>query len=409
MKQKVKEINNNDIYQKIWLKNFNLLREYVESHDGQFPPHSKDSLFYFLDTQKRRFSKGTLSPERKALLDTLGDWNFGADYENRWNAKFNQLKDYVERYDAFPKSKEGELGCWLVHQRQCLVNNKLSNKRIERLDSLGDWRGYTMDDKKNKDLKNETNEKLKRYQETHDESIKKEIVLDNMRLVFKVLRSMKLSVANPDLLQAGYLGLITAVDKYDFSKGAFPSYAFCYISGNIKKELYFLNGVSRTYADFYKVLREVEEEYGESLLDNPNLAIITAQRLVKTGRVHKNYYEETVRKILVLKPCSLEELEEDQNCYNLGYEVNDSDINSVYDNEAAKIINEQVSELTGRRKEIVELYYGLNGNDPHSMYEIASILGISKQAVSMHLKNANEEFYENSKVRRLKRYLHREV
>lgn len=99
----------------------------------------------------------------------------------------------------------------------------------------------------------ETMEKLRLYRDTKDLKIRNEIVLGNMRLVNYALTNVnrEYHVDIADLEQAGYIGLISAIDNYDPSKGAFSTFAMSYINNTIKLALYELNGFKQGEYGFY--------------------------------------------------------------------------------------------------------------------------------------------------------------
>lgn len=139
MKSKVKQIENYNIYEEIWFEKYNLLKEYVLSHNGQFPTRNVEGIGYWLENQKRFLKNGKMSAERKELLDSLGEWNSPVGYENKWNNNFKRLMEFVIENERFPKQKENEEGCWLDHQRQKFRKNTLDESKIKMLDSLGEW------------------------------------------------------------------------------------------------------------------------------------------------------------------------------------------------------------------------------------------------------------------------------
>ena len=105
--------------------------------------------------------------------------------------------------------------------------------------------------------------------------------------------------------------------------------------------MYFLSGVPTSYINLYTVIKEVEHEYNETIISNPNLANVIVERLITSGVISEKSYDETIRKVLLLRPLSLEEImeNEEESFYNMGYEVKDNDINDIYDDELSKILN----------------------------------------------------------------------
>lgn len=405
-------------YEDRWNDQFNDLREFV-SENKRFPKSNEGSIGKWLHDQELLLRNDKLNLKRKEQLDSLGNWIINLSYDEKWNIRFKELQEFISENKRFPKQNENDIGTWIHNQKTFLKKGKLKPERKVLLDSLGDWtntlkaksndgKGF----KKTKLSKSDVIEKFKKYYETNDKSIRNEIIIENLGLVWKVINNMNLNSIQPDFLQAGYLGLINAVDNYDINKGAFSTFAFKYIDGYIRKERYFLSGVPASYATLYIYLRSVENEYNETILDNPSLVKVVVDRLISSGVISKKSYNETVRKVLLLRTCSLEETMEtkdNQIFYNLGYEVDDNDINESYDNELCNIIRQEISKLKKQKQLILELSFGLNNDKEYNQQEIANVLGVTHQAVSLNMNSTIEKMSENEKVKVLKYYLHREV
>lgn len=409
MKQKVKEIKHCNMHNKKWHEKFDMLKQYVEEHNGKFPLQSEGKLGKWLYDQKRILNKGKLLAERKELLDSLGDWTIISTHQDKWNDKYKMLQEFINKNDRFPQPYEGVVGRWFYLQKKEFCKGTLSSERENLLNVLGDWtKNYEGPSRISKD---EVMEKFKKYRETNDPDIRKELVIDNIGLVWKTLNKMRLKSVNPDLIQAGYLGLILAIDNYDINKAAFSTYACSYIEGHIKREMYFLSGVPTSYINLYTVIKEVEHEYNETIISNPNLANVIVERLITSGVISEKSYDETIRKVLLLRPLSLEEImeNEEESFYNMGYEVKDNDINDIYDDELSKILNERISKLNEQKQKILELYFGLNNNETHTYNEIGNILGVTHQAVANNFDRTLKKLSKKEKVKALSYYLHKEI
>ena len=237
MKQKVKEIKHCNMHNKKWHEKFDMLKQYVEEHNGKFPLQSEGKLGKWLYDQKRILNKGKLLTERKELLDSLGDWSIISTHQDKWNDKYKMLQEFISKNDRFPQPYEGVVGRWFYLQKKEFCKGTLSSERENLLNVLGDWtKNYEGPPKISKD---EVIEKFKKYRETNDPDIRKELVIDNIGLVWKTLNKMRLKSVNPDLIQAGYLGLILAIDNYDINKSAFSTYACSYIEGYISMKCIF--------------------------------------------------------------------------------------------------------------------------------------------------------------------------
>lgn len=260
----------------------------------------------------------------------------------------------------------------------------------------------------------ETKKKLEQYSKTKDKETRNEIVLGNMRLVNFAMINLNNNyhAYMYDLQQAGYIGLIQAVENYDPSKGAFSTFALSYINGKIRLELYELNGYKNSEYAFYTTTKEIEKEYGEKVLNNSQLAGIIADRIIKSN-FRKEHKEENIRRVLINNPVSLDEIleqDEEEKIYKLGYEIEDSDINSCYDDELRRIINEKIKILKEKQQELLTMRYGLNNTKAHTLREIAEKYDITTTGVDFNIKTAlNKLSNEDEEIQGLRYYLHREI
>ena len=141
-----------------------ILKQYIESHNGQFPLHQEPKIGSWLSNQKQAYKNEGLSKERKEKLDELGNWLISCEAiknEEEWDEKYRLLKQYVEdHHGKFPPQNGQRLGKWLSRQKQLCKNEKLSDRRKAKLDALGNW---TVTNRKKvsnvKNLKGESNVK----------------------------------------------------------------------------------------------------------------------------------------------------------------------------------------------------------------------------------------------------------
>ncbi len=248
--------------------------------------------------------------------------------------------------------------------------------------------------------KEEEYELLKKIREENDEQARQLLILSNLRLV---ISTAKKSLGNGlpliDLISEGNIGLIKAINKFDYKKGhRFSTYAVWWIKQSIKKAIINTGRDIRIPSYKYeqlskvnKVITDYAAEYGES----PSTAYIAKEVDLKENKV-----------ILLLN--------EFQDVISLNETIGDNiyleDVIGKNDDVEEKIIKEdQLSEmrnlldntLTEREKEILELRYGLYNNKIHTLKEIGSILNITRERVRqiekkaiVKLKNHFKEYKE---------------
>ena len=255
--------------------------------------------------------------------------------------------------------------------------------------------------------KEETIEKLKQYKETKDPAIRNEIVEGNMRLVALALKKMPVDyeVDIYDLRQAGYLGLMQAVERFDPEKGAFSTFAVSYIIGYIKREMHHLRGINATDAAIYKLMKEIENENGDTIENNPAIAKKVVEKIIEQGLRSDIYEEENLRRIMMLNTVSLDEIleqNEDENIYNLGYVEKDEDFDCIYAEERANILREEIEKLSDKKRRMLELRFGLNDDEERTFAAIGKEFGMTSFGANLCVRSSCKELSENEKVRELK-------
>ena len=261
--------------------------------------------------------------------------------------------------------------------------------------------------------KEETMEKLELYHNTKDINVRNEIVVGNMSLVDFAIYNMTNGHAPyiHDLKQAGCIGLIKAVENYDVYKGAFSTFAMSYINGYIRKQLYQLNGMKSSEYYLYSVTSEIENEYGETVQNNPLLAEIIVDRLIAKGFISKKHREENIRRVLINNSTSLDEIldnDKEESIYHLGYEVEDSFLNDMYDKELMDLVKEKMSRLKERQRNILRMRYGFTG-DEQKLREIADEYQVSLSAIDAAIQASFRNLVHEQDIKKLGYYLHGEI
>ena len=235
--------------------------------------------------------------------------------------------------------------------------------------------------------KEEEYELLRKIREDKDEDARHLLILSNLRLVISVAKkSMGNGLLLIDLISEGNIGLIKAINKFDYEKGhRFSTYAVWWIKQSIKKAVINkgrdIRIPSYKYEQLSKVNRTIMEyisEFGET----PTTKYIAEKTELKESKV-----------VLLLN--------EFQDILSLNETIGDNifleDVIGASDNIEEKIIKEdQLAEmrdlldniLSDREKEILELRYGLYDNKIHTLKEIGDMLSITRERVRQIEKKA---------------------
>ena len=154
-----------------WNTNFQLLKAYVEEHKA-YPSTDSDGLGIWLSNQRRAYNKKTLSKDRILRLKSLDDWSWDV-LTDLWDKNFKELQTYLKgnnnKYPGEKSSsrKERILGSWLNNQRQAykkkdLYPDRITQERIDLLNSLPGWSWDPSTDKWNKNF-----QRLQAYVKKH--------------------------------------------------------------------------------------------------------------------------------------------------------------------------------------------------------------------------------------------------
>lgn len=204
---------------------------------------------------------------------------------------------------------------------------------------------------------------------------RKKLIECNLKLVVFVAkrffnRSYE-SLTPMDLIEAGNIGLIEAIEKFDYKKGyRFSTYASHYIKKEIIKEIYNADRMIRR--PYY---------YEEKLTKN----------------------KENVDNILSLEEDITNLLTEDSK--PLMYFIKD-DSCDIYEDisyfELKEIINDILNTLTPRQKQVLLLRYGFDNNEFKNLEEVGKLIGISREGTRKALVKAFKKIRDNKD---LKNYL----
>jgi len=235
--------------------------------------------------------------------------------------------------------------------------------------------------------KEEEYELLRKIREENDEQARQLLILSNLRLV---ISTAKKSLGNGlpliDLISEGNIGLIKAINKFDYEKGhRFSTYAVWWIKQSIKKAIINTGRDIRIPSYKYEQLSKVNRvimEYAAKYGESPPTDYIAKKVDLKESKV-----------ILLLN--------EFQDVISLNETIGDNiyleDIVGNTDDVEEKIIKEdQLTEmrelleniLTDREREILEMRYGLYNNKIHTLKEIGAALNITRERVRQIEKKA---------------------
>jgi RNA polymerase primary sigma factor len=235
----------------------------------------------------------------------------------------------------------------------------------------------------------ETREQLQQLSD-QAEAARTMLVRSNTRLVISIAkRYFGQGLDFLDLIQEGNIGLLTAVDKFDYNRGTrFSTYATWWIRQGITRALSNYGRMIRIPAHqtgnvrkLYRAIRDIEQAQGHT--PEP-------EELAKIVDLPVNQ----VRWLLqITRPLlALEQPAGDDQDAELADFIEDRDAEQPADVVAGTLFREKLgeilSELTPREAAILRLRYGLQGHEPHTLKEVGEVFDLSRERIRQVEKTA---------------------
>ena len=231
-------------------------------------------------------------------------------------------------------------------------------------------------------LTREEERELARRKDEGDEEAKRRLIESNLRLVMAITRNYtKANVPLLDLIQEGNLGLIRAVEKFDYRLGyKLSTYATWWIRQAITRALADQGRTIRLpvhVADQVRRLLRARRQLAQKLNREPTLVELAREA---------QQSEERVRELLELveNPVSLETpVGDGESLYGDLIE----DVNSLAPHEQSaeqargRELAGALEQLNPRMRRVLSLRFGLDGSAPQTLEEVGSQLGITRERV----------------------------
>lgn len=241
-------------------------------------------------------------------------------------------------------------------------------------------------------LTREDEVRLSKRIETGDQRAKEELAEANLRLVVSIAKKYRgCGLPFLDLIQEGNLGLMKAIEKFDYTKGyKFSTYATWWIRQAILRAITNRSRTIRVPTHINELIRKIYQVERNYLKEHGEMP--TPERLA--GEL-----ETTVENIIKAKKTaqSMTSLDmpigHDDDGSVLGDFIEDGSVESperetfehLLVQELVKALDER---LTDREKRILELRYGLNDYQPKTLDEVGVEFGISRERVRQIQKEA---------------------
>ncbi len=323
-------------------------------------------------------AQGSLSYEE--ITEIVGDLHLDADQLERLFSTLEELGISVGSASASPSVPEDDQEINLEEEEQETAD--LSAAEQEYLQDT--VRMYLKEIGNHPILTPEQEYEIAKRAAGGDQEAKETLIVCNLKLVVSIAKHyLGHGLAFQDLIQNGNLGLMKAVDKFEYDKGfKFSTYATWWIKQSISRSLadsgrtirlpvHMVEGINR----LKKTQRELYQE-----LNREGTAEEIAQRMNVSVHTVMNYMNTSMDAVSMDKPVG------DEEDTSLGDFIEDKSEPNPEEAVAESMIREKINEvlenlLSERERFVIVMRYGLNGEDEHTLEEVGQMLGVTRERI----------------------------
>ncbi|MBR2614665.1 MAG: RNA polymerase sigma factor RpoD [Clostridia bacterium] len=334
-----------------------------------------------------------------------------AEYKSKGSIKEEALFDKIDKLDVSAMELEeiykelDNAGIQIISEIE--KDKSLYDELLKEVSMDDPVKMYLKDIGKVQLLSTEEEKELARKMSEGDEKAKKLLSEANLRLVVSIAkRYMGRGMLFLDLIQEGNLGLMKAVEKFDYQKGfKFSTYATWWIR----------QAITRAIADQARTIR-----IPVHMVETINKQIRVSRRLLQEkGRepTQEEIAKEmgtTVERVIEIQkiaqdPVSLETPIGEEEDSHLGDFIEDEQTAAPSDMVAFQMLKEQLlgvlDTLTPREEKVLRLRYGLDDSRPRTLEEVGKEFNVTRERIRQIEAKALRKLRHPSRSKRLKDFL----
>lgn len=332
-------------------------------------------------------------------------------YSSKGSITTNTLCDIMEKYETTPAQMDyvyksiGDAGIQLIDEAE--RDKELYEQALSDIGLDDPVKMYLKDIGRVPLLSADDEIDLARRMQEGDEEAKKKLSEANLRLVVSIAkRYVGRGMLFLDLIQEGNLGLMKAVEKFDYQKGfKFSTYATWWIR----------QAITRAIADQARTIR-IPVHMVETI---NKLTRVSRILLQKYGREptpaeiakEMNISEERVREIqkIAQDPVSLETPIGEEEDSHLGDFIEDETTTTPSDSVSTTMLKETLltvlNSLTPREEKVLRLRYGVDDGRPRTLEEVGKEFNVTRERIRQIEAKALRKLRHPSRSKHLKDFL----